>query len=223
MDYRDRDARSGRRSWFFLDEFPAVGAIPNLEELLTEGRSRGICCVLGYQHIAHVRRWYGNIGDALLGQCLHQAYFRANDAMMADWCARHFGLLISMEDDPQQPAHIKKQSPAATVNDFLYLKPATATTGFECIVRSSGEVLPNGPMKVRVRPTRELAGIDHETVDPGHARYVPWAEPLKLEPLGEKERVERLGLPKGQTKSDAVPIPQNTNPALFLSHGSAFD
>lgn len=223
MDYREKDARTGRRSWFFMDEFPALGAIPNLEELLTEGRGRGACCVLGYQHIAHVRRWYGNLGDALIGQCLHQAYFRVNDAMMADWCARHFGLLLSMEDDPEQPAHIRKQSPAATVNDFLYLEPATARTGFECIIRSSGEVLPNGPAKIRVKPTAELAGIDHDNIDPEFARFVPWDKPLTLEPWGPEERAGRLGLPERPIKADGVPIPQNDNPALVISHGSAFD
>lgn len=223
MDYRERDARTGRRSWFFMDEFPALGAIPNLEELLTEGRGRGICCALGYQHVSHVRRWYGILADAIIGQCLHQAYFRVNDAMMADWCARHFGLLLSMEDDPQQPAHIKKQSPAATVNDFLYLEPATARTGFECIIRSSREVLPNGPAKIRVKPSADLAGIDHDNLDPAFARFVPWDRPLTLEPWTQAERVGRLGLPPVAAKADGVPIPQNDNPALVISHGSAFD
>src|SRR5690606_19167032 len=54
----DFDGSPDRRSWFFIDEFPSLGRIPHLEELLTEGRGRGICVVLGFQHIAHVRQLY---------------------------------------------------------------------------------------------------------------------------------------------------------------------
>ena len=221
LDYQVRSAKTGRRTWIFLDEFPALGAIPHLEELLTEGRSRGICTVLGFQHIAHVNRWYGVMADALLGQCLHQAYFRANDAAVAEWCSRHFGLLISKEEDPDKPAHTTQTSNAATVNDFLFLEPATEKTGYQCILRSSKAVLPSGPALKKVRPQSDLVAVTTQSTDPRNARFIPWLDKLELEPWSVKERLE-LGLPEVATSSTGTPLPANDNPVLSSLPASSF-
>ena len=211
LDYAERNDKSARRTWVFLDEFPALGAIPYLEEMLTEGRSRGICAVLGFQHIAHVRRWYGPMSEALVGQCLHQAYFRSNDAEMGEWCARHFGRLLTLEADPDLPRHVVKDSPAATVNDFLFMEPATEKAGFQCIIRSAKAVLPGGPRKVQVKAQADLAGRPDDT---SAARFVPWPDKLELQPWTAEERLE-LGLPAESTKGEAVPLPAADNPVLI--------
>ncbi|CAN5280629.1 hypothetical protein BH11PLA2_BH11PLA2_31260 [soil metagenome] len=216
LGYTVKNDRTGRRTWVFLDEFPALGAIPHLEEVLTEGRSRGICTVLGFQHIAHVRRWYGPMAEALVGQCLHQAYFRSNDAEMAEWCARHFGLLLTMEDEPDKPKHIKTQSPAATMNDFLFLEPATEKTGYQCIIRSSTAVLPSGPRMVHGKPRPELAGVNAGSSDALTARFMPWETKLELQPWNEAERIA-LYLSPEPLKGDAIPLPTVDNPVLIRS------
>ncbi len=216
LDYPGANAKSGRRTWVFLDEFPALGAIPNLEEFLTEGRSRGVCVVLGFQHIAHVRKFYGDMANALVGQCLHQAYFRANDGEAAKWCASHFGLLITLEDDPGLPMHIKKQSPGATENDFLGLPEATERDGFECIVRSSKAVLPAGPLRIRVPPSDDLAAVSFSSNDPETARFKEWGTKLELKPWTAEERA-KLELPEHQQKSEQVPLPVNDAPNLIPS------
>lgn len=212
LDYAERDEKSGRRTWVFLDEFPTLGNIPYLEELLTEGRSRGVCTVLGFQHIAHVQKWYRDTAEALLGQCLHQAYFRANDSTMARWSAQHFGRLITY-DTSDGPPQMKVNDPAATENNFLDLDEATEKTGFECIIRSSRRVIPEGPKHIRIPPNPDLAAVDTKSTDREKARLVPWREPLRLDPWTAKER-EQLGLPKTPVEADQIPLPVNGMPEL---------
>lgn|GEM_PF-3078569 len=68
-----------------------------------------------------------------------------------------------------------------------------------------------------------MPGIDHESVDLRFTQFVPWRERLALEPWSPAGRVERLGLSEKATKADSVTMSQNDNPALIISHGSAFD
>lgn len=86
LGYKKANAKTGRRTWIFLDEFPSLGPISHLDRFLTEGRSRGLCAVLGFQHIAQIEHHYKQLANSILGQCTHQAYFRANDFEMGRWC-----------------------------------------------------------------------------------------------------------------------------------------
>jgi type IV secretory pathway TraG/TraD family ATPase VirD4 len=206
LDYADRDDRSGRRTWVVLDEFPTLGKIPYLEELLTEGRSRGACTVLGFQHIEHVREYYKALGEAMLGQCVHQAYFRANDAVMGKWCASNFGLLIQYDYEHGYKRVIDQQ-PAATENDFMQLDPATKENGFKCIIRSAKEVI-RGPKRIHIPPDKTLEAIGSA------GRFVPWGEPLTFDGWTVSER-RALGLPDRQSDAPGVGYPEN--PAQSIS------
>jgi hypothetical protein len=47
-----------RRIWLFLDEFPQLGRVPQVRELIEVGRSKGIRVVIGVQDIAQIRNVY---------------------------------------------------------------------------------------------------------------------------------------------------------------------
>lgn len=194
------NAKTGRRSWVFLDEFPRLKDIPEIERLFTEGRHRGICAVIGFQHIAHMRKVYGrDTATAIVGQCAHQAYFRANDSEMGTWCAEQFGIIVEKDED----GTVVKQFPTLTENDFTQnLRPATAETGFQCIIRSTREVLPSGPKKIEVGPSKVLAGVDPRDADPEKAGFVPWPEEPRLEPWNAEER-RSLGLPPSASSNES--------------------
>lgn len=52
------DNEQGRTLFFVLDEFTSLAKI-KIQPLLDKGRSKGVCCVLGFQDVAQVRKVYG--------------------------------------------------------------------------------------------------------------------------------------------------------------------
>ena len=52
------DNELGRTLFFVLDEFTSLSKI-KIQHLLDKGRSKGVCCVLGFQDFAQVRKVYG--------------------------------------------------------------------------------------------------------------------------------------------------------------------
>lgn len=52
------DNELGRTLFFVLDEFTSLSKI-KIQPLLDKGRSKGVCCILGFQDIAQVRKVYG--------------------------------------------------------------------------------------------------------------------------------------------------------------------
>lgn len=213
LDEFETDGRTGRRSWFVLDEFPSLGRLPHFEELLTEGRERGVCVVLGFQHIAHVRELYRGVTEALLGQCHHQAFFKSNDLEMADWCSKRFPPLV---DYLEGTHHIQRQTDSVIPSDFLELPSANAADGFACIVRTDDKIA-SGPRRVAVTPALgppRLAPVARGDEVRALFKRRPASE-LELTAWGPEER-EQLGLPEKQSKSTGVAIPDAVggNPKL---------
>ena len=200
----DHDPSPDRRSWFFIDEFPSLGRIPHLEELLTEGRGRGICVVLGFQHISHVRQLYRDVAEALLGQCYHQAFFAALDEEMARWVSSRFAPLATR--NPEKP-WIVNESPAVTRGEVMSLPEASPKTGFTCIIKSVRRVV-DGPKLIHIGPgqgppwLRPARPGDKDYAE--RARFIPRPrEELTLEPWSPEER-EKLGLDKKQIPGPGV-------------------
>ncbi len=48
-----------RRTWFFLDEARKLGHLAGLDDLMTNGRSKGACVVIGFQDLDGIRSVYG--------------------------------------------------------------------------------------------------------------------------------------------------------------------
>ncbi len=132
-----------------FDEFPTLVRIPYLEELLAEGRSRGVCVVLGFQHVAHVRQLYRELTEALLGQCYHHACFRANDKEMSLWVSERFAPLY--DRDREKPWQTK-ETPSVTRGETMDLNAASERAGFQCIIKTEREVV-NGPRRIHVTPS----------------------------------------------------------------------
>jgi hypothetical protein len=83
-----------RRTWICLDEVRALQHLEGLQDLLTQGRSKGICVVLGFQSIEGMRDksvWGEQIAHELTGQCRNKAFFGVGDEATAKWIAGNFG------------------------------------------------------------------------------------------------------------------------------------
>jgi hypothetical protein len=84
-----------KRIFMFLDEFPRVcgdSEIPGFEDLLSEGRDRGVSCLIAFQHIDQlVQRYEEKKTNSLISYFRNQAYFGTADHKHAEWCAKQAG------------------------------------------------------------------------------------------------------------------------------------
>jgi len=79
-----------RRSWVFLDEAREAGRLDGLRKLLTQGRDKGICVVLGFQDIEGMREVYGReTANEQIGQCNHKTFLRSDNPDTAVWMENH--------------------------------------------------------------------------------------------------------------------------------------
>lgn len=89
---QSEDRAGTRRSWLFLDEIGEAGKLDGLTSLLTKGRSKGACVVLGFQDIDSLREVYGeNISGVITSQCNCKAILRLESPRTAEWSSKLFG------------------------------------------------------------------------------------------------------------------------------------
>lgn len=79
------------RTWIHLDEAREMGKLDGLPELLTNGRSKGICVVIGFQDIDGMREvWGKEVAQEIIGQCRSKAFFGLGSGSCAQWAAEQF-------------------------------------------------------------------------------------------------------------------------------------
>lgn len=80
------------RFWFVLDEFPLLGKVGSVVELLTNGRKHGAACLIGLQTVSQLRSAYGRETAQTILACLGTwLVLRCNDAETASYMAQHAG------------------------------------------------------------------------------------------------------------------------------------
>lgn len=85
------DESDTRRIWTFLDEFATLGKL-RLVDLLSRGRKRGSCTVLGMQNMAQVEEVYGSAGATTIrGNCATWLVLQQPDAASAEIMSQTLG------------------------------------------------------------------------------------------------------------------------------------
>ena len=80
------------RIWLILDEFPTLGRMRAVEQVMAQGRGHGAVVVLGLQSISQLRDRYGIHGAAtLLGQPSTHVILRQNEPDAALWASQLLG------------------------------------------------------------------------------------------------------------------------------------
>lgn len=86
--------------WFFLDEVREAGFLDGLSRLLTKGRSKGACIVMGFQDIDGLRDVYGeDVANEICAQCNNAAIMRINSPSTALWASDSFGRRLTGADN----------------------------------------------------------------------------------------------------------------------------
>jgi hypothetical protein len=85
------DSRT-RKIWFFIDEARMAGKFEGLSELVVEGRSKGVCPVLGFQDLDGFFHVYGEKeGNELIGQFANRCILGLRSQRTAEWASKLFG------------------------------------------------------------------------------------------------------------------------------------
>lgn len=88
----DQNESPTRRTWFFLDEARKIGKLDGLDDLMTNGRSKGACVVLGFQDIAGMREIYGpHVAEEILGMCGSIGILKVSGATTPQWASQILG------------------------------------------------------------------------------------------------------------------------------------
>jgi hypothetical protein len=108
-----------RQTWVFIDEAKEAGALDGIGRLMTEGRSKGACVVLGFQDVEGMQEVYKDkIANELMGQCSHKAILRTHNAAAAEWCSQVIGEYEAWEQTFGFPVDgsINRNSPMRPTN-----------------------------------------------------------------------------------------------------------
>jgi len=117
------------RFWFFLDELRTLGRVETLPVALRTGRSKGLCCILGFQGVDGLRDLFGNdAAGEILGQCSSWTIFRQSSVESARYLEQHIGQKREYETQYSQTTSSRDSS--STVSTSLQDRPALLASDF---------------------------------------------------------------------------------------------
>jgi hypothetical protein len=205
LAFDHKDACEERRTWFVLDEFPSLGHIPFIEELATQGRSKGAPLAVGVQDPDHVNQLYPKTAATFFRMFWTSAFFKVQDQDAAEWVTKRFP---PREDrpDPERPWVIR-ELPAVTKRQVMRLRRASKWWGFQCIIKAEEDVIP-GPRRITVGPRDGPPKCNRaDPTDPKRSSSIKRDDQdLIVKPWDELER-KKFGLSEVPEPAPTLPLP----------------
>lgn len=197
------------QAWVILDEVREAGELTGLGRLMTKGRSKGVCVVLGFQDINGLRDVYGEeVANEIVAQCNNAAIMRLNSPETAQWASELFGkrkllaatrgINVGKDGAQIQSSSSESELPYLFSADFMYLplpRAAKGVKGFLKTPDSEPEDLASLGFLVRNSLASEFFGPGVRVRDTGyHAQFLrAKAEDQYLRPWSQAD-LDRLGL-----------------------------
>ncbi|WP_309713419.1 type IV secretion system DNA-binding domain-containing protein [Armatimonas sp.] len=189
---RDVQDRGENQIWFFLDEVREAGQLDGLSRLLTKGRSKGACIVMGFQDISGMRDEYGEeVANEICGQCNNVAILKLNSPTTAQWASELFGKRLATQRGKgtsfdsagklQESRNLgEEERPYLYTSDFLYLPKTNEQNGLSGLFRGLDTNPETDPL---------LLHFDwQKDIEPERVK-IPKAQPKVLE---ESEKAEEI-------------------------------
>ena len=73
------------RCLFLIDEFPALGHLPDMPRDIATMRGAGVDFVLTAQSLAKIKDVYGTAADDIIGNCGYKWFCQVNDLQSAEY------------------------------------------------------------------------------------------------------------------------------------------
>lgn len=126
-------------SWFYLDELKNAGKFPNFGTMLTQGRSKGIRCVLAAQGLSTLQASFPEHEEKeVINNCGNKCIMQLGSDEDARWAERLFSTVTRVKESRTHPidqpdrgtktTHEEKE-PRLEAKDFLELPSAMNTGG----------------------------------------------------------------------------------------------
>ena len=128
-----------RKTWLFLDEVRDAGKLDGLSSLLNQGRSKGVCTVVGFQDIEGMRTVYDpHEANEIIGQCDNKTVLRTESFPTAQRAESHFGqsLLREYTLSEGESTNSSGISRSRTVGEHIQLRAAVLAAEFITIPRT---------------------------------------------------------------------------------------
>jgi hypothetical protein len=230
----DQQEDQTSRRWFFIDEAKDAGNLDGLDALLTKGRSKGMCVVLGFQDTEGMQEAYGDHpAMSLIGQPSHRAILRMGSPETAKWAVSVLGEVevLELRATREQAAWAARQSSASEQREKRDAVLASEITDLALPDRTHGPegiyLSPRiGAYRSRLRWDELDLPVPHptepnyeENVDPVAQELGPWAqEDLKRLGLAELPPVAE---PLSPPPAASSPAPPATSPGAVSHLGPA--
>ncbi|MEM9446994.1 MAG: type IV secretion system DNA-binding domain-containing protein [Cyanobacteria bacterium P01_E01_bin.6] len=143
-------ASNQRRIWLYIDEASAAGRFIHLENVVSLGRSAGVCVVIAFQNIDLFLRTYGeHLAKSILGLCRHWAIFGL-DMISAQWVSSLIGEYEEVQTSVSE-SHSTQVGPSGS----------STTTGvsYQSQVGRRPTVLPQQMMDLNLPQTGPDSGV----------------------------------------------------------------
>lgn len=107
------------RCYFICDELIEAGNLPNLDKLLTLGRSKGVRAFIGMQSIEGMHRAYGEkAGNQIVSMCTNQSFLRLSCPFTADFASRLIGKVEYLETNVSGGTSQSQRGEASTSSNW---------------------------------------------------------------------------------------------------------
>jgi len=224
----DKEEDRESRTWFFLDEVRKLGRLPGLDDLMTNGRSKGACVVLGFQDIDGMRSVYGNeIANEITSMPATVGILRVSGVSTPKWASDFFGEYEAKEITyGYSEARGKEFTRTENENESIREKKVFLSSEFRLVKKVDKENGLNGyfasafesniPHSFHIdwNIVRERAALDSE--DSNIENFIRWDnEDFKRIPDWDDADIERLNIaPNNNSHADGQrgAAPPSTGP-----------
>jgi Type IV secretion-system coupling protein DNA-binding domain len=111
LDLPELQPSETRKTWVCIDELAQLGELDGLNDLLTNGRSKGVSMVLGFQDFDSLKDIYGEEqANVIWGQCASKAIFRLGSGSSAKWASEQFGEKERIENKTDKGVSVTQSS-----------------------------------------------------------------------------------------------------------------
>ena len=213
----DQTESETRRCWFFLDEVRKLGKIEGLDDLMTNGRSKGCCVVLGFQAIEGMRAVYGEeIAEEIISICGSIGVLKVSGVATPRYVSEVFGEQEVREStrsvsEATSVGASASQTITETINESIRDRRLYLPSQFPMIPLPErgkplygyfrSDFLESKPYYAQIPPGE--VGKFLRAKDPKRLDFDPWPDnSYKKLPVWGPEDYERLGIPPVPSQPD---------------------
>lgn len=200
---RDSIETINRRIWFYLDELPTLKKLEILPELISTGRSKGICVAAGIQGISQLNEEYGEEAqETIITNFHHRLFLKNNSVRSQKWCSETYGTHDRVETSMNESTNLWRGGSTGT-NAGIQNRPLVLPSEFKILPKASREEgiygfadIDNiGCYKNYLSP-EEISILPSQ--DEEFPNFVGWSKEKSLKdwllpPLSEEENEELFG------------------------------